>query len=107
MPAVALAQANAPYAAVQASSEVPVTVAVGVPATVQTNRLSAKGSEGLPSDAAFKPTYVIFIPRSPLLPQGTLMMRDTVTDDTGLRYQVVEVECSPLGWKLVVQIEET
>ncbi|MCG5072277.1 hypothetical protein [Paraburkholderia tagetis] len=77
-------------------------VASGLPASIQLKKERGKPDPGLPSDAAAKSFWTVFIPRGSAA-LGLIQANDVVTDDLGVRYQVTAPYCNSLGHALLVE----
>lgn len=76
----------------------------GIPARIELWRIGARPVEHLPGDTPTQPLWKILISWSTSIAPGTILFRDVVTDDGGMRYQVISAEFeSSLGWRLVGQ----
>jgi hypothetical protein len=72
-----------------------------IPASIQLRKEGRANEAGLPADARAG-NWQIFM----RLPKGAVLNRDIITDDEGIRYQVLQAYYSPLGWKCVCEILE-
>lgn len=88
-----------PYSGMQPPQEVP--VATGLPASIQLNRERGKTEANLPADGT-KTLWRVFIPRSSAT-NGLIESRDIVTDDLGVRYQVLGPYWNSLGYNLLCE----
>ena len=86
-----------PYSAEVPSGEL--TIATGLPASIQFRRDRSKPDAGLPSDANTKSGWNILIPRRAAA-LGTITERDIIVDDLGKRYQVIAAYFNSLGYNL-------
>lgn len=88
-----------PYSGMQPAQEA--VVATGLPASIQLDRDRGRTEANLPSDG-MKSLWKIFIPlRAAAL--GVIQAHDIVTDDLGIRYQVLGPYWNSLGHNLLVQ----
>lgn len=74
-------------------------VASGLRASIQLDRQGQRNPVGLPTDAAYKPVWKIFIPL-PDAALGSIFANDVVTDDIGNQYQVFAPYWDSLGFNL-------
>lgn len=82
------------------------TVATGIPASIQFSRSGSQPLAKVPSDVAGRATPVdVLIPRNALT-NGTVELRDIVTDDLGQRYQVIAPYWDSMGYALRVMLLE-
>jgi hypothetical protein len=87
------------YGGQTVAAETPISGAQGVRCSIQERREGAQTSM-LPGDG-YKPTWYVFIPKAALA-KGTLLDRDAMIDDAGLRYQVIAAYWDSLGYRLTV-----
>ena len=80
-------------------------IATGLAASIQFDRQGQRNPTGLPSDAAYKPIWKVFIPASAAA-LGSIQSADVITDDLGVRYQVVAPYWNSLGYRLTTIILE-
>lgn len=79
-----------------------VTVAENVPASIQAKGRQGKNDPvGLPGDGTVA-MYSIFIPRRALA-KGSIRDRDIITDELGVRYQVLSDGWDSLGYQVICQ----
>lgn len=78
---------------------------IGLPASIQLDRNGQRNPTGLPSDAAYKPTWKVFIPRSAAA-LGSIQSADIITDDLGTRYSVYGPYWNSLGFRLLAIVLE-
>lgn len=77
-------------------------VASGLPASIQLKKERGKPDPGLPGDAAAKSFWTVFIPRGSAA-LGLIQTNDVITDDLGVRYQVIGAYWNSLGFALLVE----
>ncbi len=77
-----------------------------VPAAIQLKGEAAKPRAGLPQDTTNRTMWRVLIPRSALA-SGTLLVRDYLQDDLGVRYQVVAPYYNAFGYNLLCERLET
>lgn len=90
-----------PYGGSVVAQETP--VASGVPASIQLKKEGGKMPTDLPLDIAKRTFWNIFFD----LPLGTVIDRDFITDDTGIRYQVSATYWTPLNTQCLCERLET
>lgn len=95
---------NVGYAAELPSTEEAVTYA-GIPASIQFDKSKGMQDAKLPGDSG-KTLWKIMIP-SRSLAVGSVVTRDVVTDDAGVRYQVVAPYWNSLGYNLLCELMES
>lgn len=78
------------YSGLSPDNETP--VAAGIPAHIQADRQGTAPAARLPSDAAGQSTWKIIFKAA----NGLARNRDVITDDQGLRYQVIAAYWGPL-----------
>lgn len=66
----------------------------GIQASIQQKKEGQKPDLGLPGDTSKRSMWRIFI----LLARGSLKDRDIVTDDEGIRYQILAAYWNSLGY---------
>lgn len=79
-----------------------VSVATGVPASIQERREGQRNPTGLPGDGT-RPTYYVFIPKRALA-RGAILNLDIITDDQGNRYQVTAPYWDSMGHRPTVEL---
>ncbi|CAJ0698810.1 hypothetical protein [Ralstonia holmesii] len=87
------------YSAVQASQEV--NVATGISASIQLDKTGRKPDANLPADIAGRTFWRVLIPLGQAA-LGLIQLEDVITDDLGVRYQVVGPYWNSLGYNLLV-----
>jgi hypothetical protein len=81
------------------------SIAKDVPASIQMKSAGGKPDANLPADAR-KTFWKIFIPLGALA-EGVIAVRDIITDDLNVRYQVTSPYWNSLGYALTVERLET
>lgn len=81
------------------------SVATGLPANIQRSNASGQSVHGLPADAQ-KTYWSVFLPRQSAA-LGLVEVRDIVTDDAGIRYQVQAPYWNSMGYNLLCERLET
>lgn len=76
-------------------------VFTGIKCSIQEYRSGTRPIDNLPGSSYVTPTSKIFIPRSQLS-LGQVIVRDYITDDLGIQYQVVNPYWNSLGYRLYV-----
>jgi hypothetical protein len=81
------------------------SVATGLPASIQVDHDGGKPLANVALDARASGTWRIFIPQGAASIAGvgtpeTIRDTDIITDDAGVRYQVVHPYWNSLGWQL-------
>jgi hypothetical protein len=76
------------------------TLATGIPASIQVGATGRKKDSALPQDVVFMPTWIIYIPLSALA-KGTVRDRDMIVDDESYVYEVGQAYWNRLGHKLI------
>jgi hypothetical protein len=89
-----------PYQGLDPSDET--VIATGIIASIQ-KESSVSLQSGLPGDVASGSEWAIFF----VLPNGTLLDRDIITDDLGERYQVMAAYWNSLGYKAICERLQT
>lgn len=92
-----------PYGGLKRTAETP--IASNVPANIELQKARAGQEAKLPGDVQ-QITVVVIIPVSALA-RGVVQARDVVTDDAGVRYQVIYPDQSSLGYKLLCERAES
>jgi hypothetical protein len=77
-------------------------IAQDIPASIQLSKQGKSGAVGLPADG--KTTWWRILFHGPL---GLVTDRDIITDDLGIRYQVVAPYWNSLGYSLLTERLET
>lgn len=96
---------SAQFGNVGYNAELPVNetvVASGLPASIQLSRQGAKPDAMLPGDQDKRTYWKVIIPLGALA-QGVARVRDLVTDDLGVRYQVLGPYFNSLGYTLLCE----
>lgn len=88
------------YSGVLPSQETP--VASGLPASIQLKKEKGRLDANLPADQDAKSLWSIFIPAGRVA-LGLIQNNDIVTDDLGVRYQVLGPYWNSLGYALVAE----
>lgn len=88
------------YSGLDPATETP--VASGLPASIQLKKERGKPDPGLPSDAAAKSFWTVFIPRGSAA-LGLIQTNDVITDDLGVRYSVTAPYWNSLGYALLAE----
>jgi len=88
------------YGGVIQAQELP--IAQGISASIQLSKQGKSGAVGLPADG--KTTWWKILFQGPL---GLVQDRDIITDDLGVRYQVVAPYWNSLGYNLLTERLET
>lgn len=78
------------------------SVVSGLPASIQLKKEGSAPDADLPGDVAKRPFYVVFIPANQVT-LGTINRQDIVTDDLGIRYQVLANYWNSLGYSLLAE----
>jgi hypothetical protein len=81
----------------------PVVYAQGIPGAMNIKKETGRPQADLPGDASLRAFYVCNF----YLPDGLVQHRDIVTDENGLRYQVVSVSSGLLGTQALVEVLES
>jgi len=90
-----------PYSGIDASTET--QIANGIAAKIQADRQGTESSGKLPTDSAGQSIWKIIF-KAPL---GLVENRDFITDDQGLRYQVIAAYWGPMVTTCRCQIMES
>ena len=77
-------------------------VATNIPASIQHHKPTGAPRTDLPSDASNRTMWRLFTPRAALA-KGVLQVRDVVTDDLGVRYQVAAPYWNSLGYAALLE----
>jgi hypothetical protein len=96
-PSNTITPGNAGYASVNGVQGT--TILAGVSCSIQLDRQGQRNPVGLPTDAAFKPIWKVFIPRA-AVSEGQIVVDDMVIDDLGVNYQVFAPYWNSLGYQL-------
>lgn len=75
-------------------------VAGPLAAAIQMKRLSGKPAGGMPGDAASKTFWLVLIPQ---LGPGIAEVRDIVTDEAGVRYQITSPYVAGFGANFIAE----
>lgn len=68
----------------------------GIPADIQYKTITQKPLEGLPGDALSGSYYEIFF----TVPRGTILLRDIITDQNGIRYAITSPYWTIFGYQV-------
>lgn len=74
--------------------------------SIQEYRSGQRPVENLPSSTLVTPSWKIYIPRRQL-PNGSILVRDFIMDDLGIKYQVIDPYWNSLGFRLYAVFLET
>jgi hypothetical protein len=85
------------------ASPAPVVYAQGIPGVLNIKKDTGRPQADLPGDASLRAFYACNF----YLPDGLVQHRDIVTDENGLRYQVVSVSSGLLGTQALVEVLES
>lgn len=82
-------------------------IASGLAASIQFDRRGEKPKGNLPGDASKSGSWIVFISigianAAGLTAATSIIVRDFITDDAGVRYQVSDPYWTPLGWNIKV-----
>ena len=88
------------YSGLDPANETP--IASDLPASIQLKKERGKPDPDLPSDAAAKSFWTVLIPRGSAA-LGLIQTNDVITDDLGVRYQVIGAYWNSLGYALLVE----
>jgi len=78
----------------------------GVACSIQEYRSGQRPVENLPGSALVTPTWKIFIPFNALA-KGSMLVRDFILDDLGIKYQVIDPYWNSLGYRAYCVFLET
>jgi len=101
--ALPAAGASTGYSALLPGDET--TIYSGLEARIEIWRTGGRPNEHFVADAAIQPLWRVYIPTTCLQgpPINTILLRDIIIDDNGMRYQVASAEFLAISWRIVVQ----
>lgn len=74
-------------------------VFTGIKCSIQEYRSGTRPIDNLPGSSLVTPTVKIFIPRQQIS-RGQVVVRDFLTDDLGIQYQVIDPYWTGFGYRL-------
>lgn len=74
--------------------------------SIQEYRAAQRPIDNLPGSEAITPSFKIYIPKKTLA-RGSLLLRDFLLDDIGLKYSIMDPYWNSLGYRLYAYLLET
>lgn len=93
---------KAGYGGVMKANESPVSNVQNLRASIQLDRGGRNPVTNLPADGQ-KTMWKVIIEPSPSVVDGSILNRDIITDDLGIRYQVVAPYWNSLGYQCLCE----